>query len=954
MNVQFTHPAWLWLLVPTVAWIVWLAWRSDVQTAQWRRWTALALRLIIAGFVIFAVAGFRWMHPLEGMNVIFLLDRSDSIPSQQQEAARMFVNEAANAKNASDNAGVIVFGTEAGIEFYPRAAVDLQKVQAVVGTERTDIARAIRLGTAALPEHGQKRLVLLSDGNENSSDALAAILAARPLGVTLDVVPLGVSRGQDVSVQRLAVPSSVKQGQTFEAKIFAQADEAQTALVRLYRNDQLLGEQPVELAAGKNLFTFPQTLAEPGFYSYSVHLEAPGDLLPQNNRATGYTHVRGEPRVLVVSENPDADAPLVGALQSARIEARGTGLAGFPGTLAEMQSYDAIFLSNIAAGDLGEDLMKLIGSAVRDFGVGLVCVGGEQTFAAGGYRGTPLETALPVEMELSSKKVLPSGAIVLVVHATEFPNGNQWARDTAFATLEALGPQDEMGVVFWDGRDRWLFPLAKVGDRQEMGRLIAGMNPGDMPSFQNVMTMAHKALKGSTANLKHMIVFSDGDPAAPTPALMQSIVDDRITLSTVMIGGHVLPDPMMAMASTGGGRFYDVRSPDELPQIFVKEAAVILKSAIYEEPFKPQLAGGSELVRGIGADEYPTLFGYVATTGKPRAEIPLLTDKGDPLLAHWQFGLGRAAAFTSDAKAKWGAQWLTWEKYQQFWSQVAQWSLRRLENAEFTAEVLIDKGEGHIRVEALDEEGNYRNFLQLQTVVVGPRGERQMLRLEQTGPGHYEARFPTREVGGYQINLLEFQEGQVRAAQVLGASLDYSPEFSSPDPNHHLLRRLAESGGGKILDPRLENPFQLRREKTFQPEELWPLLLKLAIILFVLDVAVRRVQIDREEWLKATQTFRRWLLFWKPVPRPAQADESLAALLTRREQIRSTQTAPAPDPGLFRPKETPNLQPGTPGSARTTVQPQHPAMKPTSSHPAEPTSTTDRLLEAKRRARKKL
>jgi uncharacterized membrane protein len=954
MNFQFTHPVWLWLLVPAIAWIFWLAWKTYVQTSSWRRWTAMGLRLIIALLIIFAVAGFRWMRPLEGMNIIFLLDRSDSIPSQQQEAARMFVNHAVTGKSESDKAGVIVFGTEAGIEFYPRAAVDLQKIQAVVGTERTDIARAIRLGTAALPEHGQKRLILLSDGNENAGEALAAILAARPLGVTLDVVPLGVSRGQDVSVQRLALPSSVKQGQTFEVKIFAQADEAQEAVVRLYRNDQLLGEQPVELAAGKNLFTFPQTLAEPGFYSYSVHLEAPGDLLPQNNRATGYTHVRGEPTVLVVSENPGADASLVAALQSARLEVRGTGLSGIPGTLAEMQSYDAIFLSNIAAGDLGDDLMKLLESAVRDFGVGLVCVGGDQTFAAGGYRGTPLETALPVEMELSSKKVLPSGAIVLVVHATEFPNGNQWARDTAFATLEALGPQDEMGVVFWDGRDRWLFPLAKVGDKSEMGRLIAGMNPGDMPSFQNVMTMAHQALKQSTANLKHMIVFSDGDPAAPTPALMQGIVDDRITLSTVMIGGHVLPDPMMAMAAQGGGRFYDVRSPADLPQIFVKEAAVILKSAIYEEPFRPQLAGGSELVRGIGADEYPTLFGYVATTGKPRAEIPLVTDKGDPLLAHWQFGLGRAVAFTSDAKAKWGAQWLTWEKYRQFWSQVAQWSLRRLENADFTAEVVIDKGEGHIRVEALDEEGNYRNFLQLQTVVVGPRGERQMLRLEQTGPGHYEARFPTREVGAYQINLLEFQEGQVRGAQVLGASLSYSPEFSSPEPNHHLLRRLAESGGGKILDPRVENPFQLRREKTFQPQELWPLLLKLAIILFVLDVAVRRVQIDRQEWLKATETLRRWLLFWKPVPRPIQADESLAALLSRREQVRSTQTAPAPDPDLFRPKEAPPLETATRATARRTAEPQTVAADPRAPQPAQQTSTTDRLLEAKRRARKKL
>ena len=213
------------------------------------------------------------------------------------------------------------------------------------------------------------------------------------------------------------------------------------------------------------------------------------------------------------------------------------------------------------------------------------------------------------------------------------------------------------------------------------------------------------------------------------------------------------------------------------------------------------MRAASELVRGIGASEYPKLLGYVATTPKPRAETPLWTDKGDPLLAHWQYGLGRAVAFTSDAKARWGRIWLDWDKYRQFWSQIGQWSLRRLENADFTTEVTVDKGEGVINVEALDEQGNFRNFLNLQAIVVSPKGERQTVRLEQTGPGHYEARFPTKEVGAYLLNLMEIKDGQVRGSQVIGASVNYSPEFNASEPNLNLLRRLAETGGGKLLDP---------------------------------------------------------------------------------------------------------------------------------------------------------
>jgi len=957
MQFQFTHPYYLLLLAPALAWVFWFALKSDVQVGAWRKWTALAVRTIVVVAIVLAIAGLQWLLPVEGMNVFFVLDRSDSVPAQQQEIAKNYINATSKLKKNADKAGVIVFGTDASIESTPNAAVDLQKIQAVVGTERSDLAAAIRLGTAAFPENGQKRLVLLTDGNENVGDAMGAVLAAAHLKVNVDVVPLDVSRANDVSVERLQVPSKLKKGQAFEVKIFVQADRAGPATIRLYRKEQFLGEQKVELSAGKNLFTFPQTLPDPDFYSYDVQVDAPGDPLPQNNRATGFATVRGDPRILVVSADPEQDRQLASALTSAKLEIRLVGINGFPATLAEMQSYDAIFISNLAAGDLGTDRQKLLESAVRDFGVGLVCVGGDQTYAAGGYRGTPLESTLPLNMELDSKKVLPSGAVVLIMHGMEFANGNQVARDCAQGVLGALSKMDEMGVVLWDGTERWLFPLQKVGNKKDLAQQIAGMNQGDLGSFQHIMEMAHDALTKSTSNLKHIIVFSDGDPGAPSPALMQAIVGDRITVSTVLISGHSPPDTMTWMAEIGKGRFYNVSSPNELPQIFLKETAVILKSAIYEEPFKPQLRSSSEVVRGIGAEEYPSLLGYVATTPKPRAETPLWTDKGDPLLAHWQYGLGRSVAFTSDAKSRWAKIWLNWEKYRQFWSQIAQWSLRRLENADFTTEVTVDKGQGLINVEALDEQGNYRNFLNLQTVVVSPKGEKQTVRLEQTGPGHYEARFPTKEVGAYMLHLMDMKEGQVRGSQVVGASVNYSPEFTTSEPNYNLLRRMTETGGGKFLD--LSNPalntFEHDRRKTYQPRDLWEWLLEAAVLLFIADVGVRRIQIDRDEMLRAMRAVRRRVLFWQGIPRAPEAEESLSALLARRDVVRSTQTAPSePKADLFRPTKPvtellPGVEPGEAPPVQAPTAPAQPAKEPAESG----ATTTSRLLEAKRRAQKR-
>jgi uncharacterized membrane protein len=959
MNFQFTHPYWLFLALPALAWVFWLGWRTEAQLNPARKWIALTLRVLVTLAVVFAMAGLQWLRPVEGMNIFFVLDRSESIPSEQQDAAKNLVNRLSARMQKADKAGAIVFGTDASIDRLPNPQIDLQRVEAVVDTERTDIAAAIRLGTAAFPETGQKRLVLMSDGNENIGDAMAAVTAARPLGVTVDVVPLGVSRGNDIFVQKVQVPAKLKKGQPFEAKIFVQADQPAVATVRLYRNEEFLGEQPVTLTKGKNLFTFPQTLSDPDFYSYDVRVDAPGDVLPQNNRATSFTSVRGDPRVLVISSEPEQDAQLAAALKSAQLEIKIGGINILPNSLAEMDSYDAIFLSNVSAGDLGRETMQLLESAVRDFGVGLVCVGGDQAYAAGGYRNTPLENTLPVSMELDSKKVLPKGAVALVMHGMEFANGNQVARDCAQGVLSALGPDDEMGVVLWDGTERWVHPLQRVGNYTEARRNIAGMNQGDMPFFQGPLEKAHEALKKSSANLKHIIVFSDGDPSAPSTQLMQQIVGDRITVSTVLIAGHSGPETMIQIAEQGKGRFYNVTSPHMLPQIFIKETAVILKSAIYEEPFKPQIRSSSEVIRGIGAAEYPNLLGYVATSEKVRAETPLWTHKGDPLLAHWQYGLGRAVAFTSDARPKWARTWLGWERYRQFWSQIAQWSLRRLENADFTTEVVIEGGQGVITVEALDEQGNYRNFLDLQTTVVGPKGEPQTVRLEQTGPGHYEAKFPTRDVGGYLLNLMEMDRGRPVGSQVVGASVNFSPEFAASEPNLNLLRRLAETGGGKLLDPKqfADNPFLHDRKKTFQPQDLWEWLLKMAVVLFVVDVGVRRIQIDRDEWLRATATLRRWVFFWMGTPRPAAAEESLSALLAKRGQVRAERTGAGTEarPELFKPQQpaAPLVLPtGVPRDVPVSPQPAaETEAKPAT--PEAPANTTSRLLEAKRRAQKR-
>ena len=484
-----------------------------------------------------------------------------------------------------------------------------------------------------------------------------------------------------------------------------------------------------------------------------------------------------------------------------------------------------------------------------------------------------------------------------------------------------------------------------------------GMNQGDLPSFQKLMMMGYEGLKKSTASIKHMIVFSDGDPGGPSDQLMNRMRADKITVSTVLIAGHAGPETMIEIADKGAGRFYNITNPAQLPQIFLKETAVILKTAIYEEPFAPQQRSSSELLAGFGAGSYPQLLGYVATSEKPRAETPLLTTQGDPLLAHWQYGLGRAVAFTSDAKAKWGSNWIGWSDYRTFWSQIANWSLRRVETGDLSADVAIEQGRGIISVEAIDTDGNFRNFLDLQAVVVNPKGERELVPLTQTAAGRYEAEFETRETGSYLVHLREMEQGELRASQVIGANLDHSPEFAESRPNLARLKRLAEVGGGRLLsrDFGADNPFEHDRRETFQPVDLWEWLLKFAVLLFPVDVGVRRIQIDREEWSRWMAGLMRVLIFWRRKKSPKR-EESLASLLAKRDEARQTfrreqpgaPTEPAPE--LFQPSQPTSDESAESGASATAV-----AEPTTTENNPEPEgdSTTSRLLAAKRKALRK-
>ena len=850
---RFVFPEALILLL-LVPWSIWIGARIQSLTSG-RKWTAISIRTVILLCLILALAGAELVMVEDKLAVFFLLDHSDSVSEDARlESAQWVRNVAGEFMTDRDKAGVIVFGEEASIELSAAEKLGMREIMSYVGGEHTDIASAVRLALAAFPQGHKKRMVIYTDGNETRGSALEEVKAAQAAGVAVDVVPLWSAQTPEVRIREVHAPSRAESDEPFQLRIVVQADQDTEATIRVFRRvgeeRRLLPEQKVTLHAGDNTFILTQELVSSGFYEYEVSIESEADTVLANNEGRAFTVVQGEPRVLYVEGDPAHSSYLGPALRAEGIAVDRVGPGSIPTSLAQFQNYDAVILSNVSSTDMSMDQMHSIEAMVRDLGIGLVMVGGPDSFGAGGYLGTPIEKALPVDMDIKQRKVLPQGALALIMHTCEFPNGNAWAREIALAALNVLSARDQMGLLayLYPRGDQWIFTLQEVGSKTAMRKTIrrASTQIGDMPDIGPTLQMAYTALSRSTAAAKRIIMISDGDPQPPSASLVAQLRNAGIAVSTVCINPHSPSDStkLKNLADATGGQFYFVTNPSNLPQIFTKEAAIVKRGMMIEEPFTPVVNHDSELLFGLADTPLPELQGYVVTTAKENATVPLLSHEGDPILAHWRYGLGKAVAFTSDATNRWAADWLSWEGFDRFWAQTVRWSTRELTESSFQIDTTVRNGMGHVKVDAVDKDGKFINFLRPRGVVTGPAPDfkRREIELLQTGPGIYESTFPLERSGVYMMNLLYEGPDGTRRSIPAGLALGYSPEYEYTTTNLPLLEQTAAAGGGIVRDPD-SNPFEHSANLVATPSvtPIWHLLAIVAVCLFPFEIFVRRV-----------------------------------------------------------------------------------------------------------------
>ena len=987
MNLPFTFtdPAWLWLLVPAlgVAVVGWLGASRTLSTG--RRLASLLIRLALVVCLVLALAGMRLALPADRLSVVFLLDASASMLDATREDLVQWARDAVRGKPEADTAGMVVFGANALVDRLPSQLDDLAEPasQPVVGA--TDVAAAVRLAAAIMPAGTQQRLVLLSDGQDTAGEAADAIAAASARGIRLDVVMPADESAAEVLVDAVDAPPGARVGETLDLTVRIRSTITTRATLRLLADGGTVATEELELEPGITSVPFSLEADEPGFHVFRAVIEPEDDRFAQNNAADAYVLVTGEPQVLVATDDAGRAADLVASLGEGSLEVTVVPATGVPESLTTLAGYDAIVLDNVEADDLGEATMASLQVYVRDLGKGLVMLGGRDSFGAGGYLDTPLEETLPVYMTVRDRERSPDVAMVAVVDQsgsmadchctgdsrdTANPSGTRGfekvdiAKEAILRAAEAMAPTDQLGVVTFNENAHWQVRTAPI----DFGALDAGLDFGadGNTNIYAGLKAAYDDLIRNPASLRHIVLITDGwSTSGAYDALLTDMREAGITLSTIGTGGGSA-QILRRLADESGGRYYDAVDATTIPDIFLRETIRTAGEQIVEETFQPIPSASSEILDGLDAGRLPQLLGYNATTAKGSATVALLTAREDPLLAQWQYGLGRAVAWTSDAREQWAAPWIGTAEFGTLTAQLVAWTLPPQDaegiDVRFSAG---DAGELNVEVTSVDDESGPRNFYRTVLRLVSPELEPTQTILEQVGPGRYAGTIRAEEPGAYLVRIaqtFEDADGTDAASRTLGVVSPAADEYRRLGIDADALRSYATAGGGRAhaLEPEDESdpgPWAHDIQATAFPTPIWPWLLVLAIVFVPIDVGVRRVALSMADVRRARAWAARRIGIGSAEPEavPGLAELRAARERTARRASRPTATdASAPGRPATPPSSTPPPRPH-PTSAGSSPAPiaaepasVTPEPAPTPAEPAGEETLAERLARRRR------
>lgn len=882
-RLRLLEPRWLGVLLVAPA-LLWILTRSLADLPWQQRVLAWLLRVAFLALLALGLGQLVETERVERVCAVALLDVSQSVADSSLREGMDHVEELWNSRGEEDELRLVTFAErprevplsaasgEDGEQRAPLAWPPLAELRHGEGGAATDLRAALQHAYGAFAPGCLRRVVVLSDGVETQGQVLSEAGRARELGIRIHARPLREPPPADIAVLGLEVPTKVNVGEPFQVGARLHSTRPGKARLRLYQGEALNGldsVQTMELPAGDHLVEFRSVVRVGGEVTYSLELEplgfegadvgAAGDAFADNNRAAVTIEVPGRPQVLYVEGQAGTASYLASALTAQQFDVDVRGPEAFPGSLAELERYAFVVVSDLARERLGREAERLIERYVRDVGGGFLFAGGPSGFGLGGWQGSGLERILPVRMDSEKRREMPGVALVLAIDRSGSMTGQpmEMAKEACSATVTTLQGDDLIEVIAFDSTPLRYAKMQPARYRSRIQNDILRIQPGGGTEIFPSLDMAYQDISVVEARKKHVVLLTDGQ--ARTDGLFDlatAMLAESITLTTVGLGSGINDELLRMLADAGGGRYHAVQDPSSLPRVFTREAELISKQATVEDWFPAQRVGNATFLRGISVQTAPLLRGYVSTQMKPApAELVLASDRGEPLLARWRVGLGWSLAWTSDVKNGWAIDWLRWPAFGQFWAQLVREHMRTDRRRELPMEVRVEEDAIVAIVQGLTEDERFDNAYESRLLVRRGKARGQTAPSEQpleaafqlTAPGRYEARVPAAGFGSFVVEAKHSRRDQDGVARPLAvshghAARPYPREYASFEPNPELLRRLAEAGGGRV-DPPAALVFDPAGESIERHAPRQNRFILAALFVFLLDLLVRRVRL---------------------------------------------------------------------------------------------------------------
>jgi Mg-chelatase subunit ChlD len=863
----FTSPEWLWLLAALP-----LLWLPLFWQARWIVMSLAALfRSLAVVLLVAALAGLSTQTILSEhkLALVATADVSDSISPEGRAWTQEYLTRLIKMLEPSDEFAALSFANDASLVVPPGSPTgvtvtsDTLKKAVAEQTGGTNIARALERSLALYPEEAEKRLVLITDGNETDDVAKQHILLARRMGVKIFPVIPPSGKQPEVSLEKFILPPLVREGSAFNVRLIVRNgnDKPVRGNATVLANDQTLTRQEINLEPGLSVLEVPAQILQRGNYLLRAEIKAAPDTIAGNNKQSGNLAVAGKIRSLVITDNPKTH--LVRALQMKEVQTEFRRPEGIPTQIAELLDYNCLVFDDIGRGGITAQQMNVVESYVRDFGGGFLLAGGLRTFGDLGYKGTTVERILPVtfrEQRPKKKKRTPIALFIVVDRSNSMGYNSKvrglhdgqkmkYAQKAALELLGQLQDSDYAGAIAFDSEPYLLAPLGFLANnRAELTDRISRLQYGGGTDFYSALETASDQLAQTRGAIRHILLLTDGDsnrsPADHYP-LVASVAQRQISITTVRIGSDTVNLQLLSyMSEKTGGRFYHVEDVEILPQLMIKDTKQVMREKDDDEDkpkeIIPRVGDRGMILQGL--EDFPSLEEYMLTKPKTGADVQLYTDvqkEQDPLLATWQYGLGKVVVVTFDPSGAGSSDWIRWDGYSKFWSQAVRWAIRDETPWDYRLSMQVRGERTVLQAESFDndEEG----VLQVRV----PRGgQSDELTLMPVAPRVYEAVLSGRRQGSVPVTVLKRKAGKVvnqknEIVMVGQSASDALAEYRQQHPNRDLLRELAEGTGGRI-DPDLTELVSQKREgkkKLVHPLE--NNLIIAALCLLLGDIAMR-------------------------------------------------------------------------------------------------------------------